>query len=108
MDSVLSCHIMLVAWIREVVDLDVVLHAFTYEAQTMLPYNNRVDSALTDEELALEILGLVDEAGLCISLRIGVRMIHITLSVHNLIPFPVDYRTSGHSHLEYIRVVGYQ
>ena len=104
-DSVLAHYIMLGAWIREVIYLHVVLDAFADEAEAVLPYDYRVDCSLTDEKLALEILRLVDEAGLCKSFRVSVRMVHVSFSIHDLIPFPVDYRASCNSHLEYVRVV---
>ena len=105
MDSVLSHHIMLCARIWEIVYLYIVLDAFAYEAQTMLPYDHRVNSTLADKQLALEILGLVDEACLCISFRITFRMIHIAFSIHHLVPFPVDYRTACYSYLEDVRII---
>jgi hypothetical protein len=103
--SVLAGNIVLMARVREIIDLNVILDTFSYEAEAVLPYDYRIDSTLTDQELALEILRLVDEAGLCVSFRIGCRIVHITLSIHYLIPFPVDYRTSGYSDLEYVRIV---
>ncbi len=92
--------------IREVVHLDIVLYAFAHKAQTVFPYDYRVNRALAYEQLALEVLRLVEQAGLCIAFRIGVRMIHVAFSVHYLIPFPVYDRASCHSHLEYVWPVG--
>ena len=74
----------------------------------MLPYNDRIDSALADKEFALEVRSLVDEACLCISLRIALRMVHVSFAVHYLIPLPVDNRTACNTDLEYIRIVGDQ
>jgi hypothetical protein len=108
MYSVLAGYIMLMARIREVVHLYVVLDAFSYEAEAVFPNDYRVDGALADEKLALEILGLVDEAGLGITFRIGGRIVHVTLTVHYLVPLPVDYRTSGNSYLEHVRIVSDQ
>ena len=68
-DSVLAHHIMLSTWVREVVYLYIVLDALSDEAEAVFPYHYRVDRSLTDKKLALEILGLVDEAGLFVSLR---------------------------------------
>ena len=107
-DSVLAHHIMLGTWVREIIYLYIVLDALSDEAEAVLPYYYRVDRSLADKKLALEILGLVDEAGLCISLRIDVRVVHVAFAVHYFVPFPVDYRSSGHSHLEDIRIIGYQ
>ena len=108
MDSVFSTYVMLVTWVREVVHLYIVLHAFAYETEAVFPYDYRVDCALADEKLAFEVLGLVDEACLRISLRIGVRVVHIALAIHHFIPFPIDHRTACNAYLEDIRIVGYQ
>ena len=69
-NPVFAAYIVLVARVREVVDLYSVHHADAYEAEAVLPQNDRVDGSLADEKLALEVLGLVDEAGLLIALRI--------------------------------------
>ena len=108
MDSVLSCHIVLVARVREIIHLHIVLHAFAYETEAVFPYDYRVDCALADEKLAFEVLGLVDEACLRLSLRIGVWMVHIALAVHHFVPLPVDHRTAGNAYLEYVRIIGNQ
>ena len=105
MDPVLAHHIVLGARIWEIVHLNIVLHAFTYETQTVLPHDHRVNRALTDEKLALEILCLADEACLRITFRIPLRMVHISLSIHHLVPFPVNHRTACDSNLEDFRVV---
>ena len=73
MDSVLAHNIMFSARIREIVYLDIVLDAFPDEAETVFPYYYRVDCTLTDEKLALQILSLIDEACLCVTIRIAFR-----------------------------------
>ena len=75
MNSVPSHHIVLGAWIWEVVDLYIVHDAFPDEAEAMLPNNYGVHCTLADKELALEILRLVDEACDLISVRICFRMV---------------------------------
>ena len=74
----------------------------------MLPKDYGINCALADQKLALQVLGLVDQACPCISFRIAFRMVHVSLAVHDLVPFPVDYRASGYSDLEYVRIVGYK
>ena len=69
-NPVFAAYIVLVARVREVVDLYSVHHACADETEAVLPQNDRVDGSLADEKLALEVLGLVDEAGLLIALRI--------------------------------------
>ena len=61
MQGITTIDIMLGAWIREVINLDVVLDAFPYKAQTVLPYDNRVDCSLTYEKLAFQVLGFIDD-----------------------------------------------
>ena len=99
---------MLVAWIREVVYLYIVYNTCSYEAETVLPKHNWVDGSLTDEKFALEVLCLVDEACLLVAFRIDVRMIHVSLAIHYLIPFPVDHRATGNCYLEDVRIIGDQ
>ena len=108
MYSVLAHYIVLSAWVREIVNLYVVLDAFADEAQAMLPYHHRINRSLADKKFSLKVFGFVDESCLGISFSVNFRVVHITLSIHHLVPFPVDDRSSGHSHLEDVRVVGYQ
>jgi len=42
-----------------------------------------------------------------ISVGIGLRRVHITLSVHHLVPFPVDDRSTGDTHLEDLGMRGH-
>ena len=60
MHPVLSSDIMLMTRIREIVHLDIALHAFADEAQAMLPKYDRVDGPLAYQQLAFQVLGLVD------------------------------------------------
>lgn len=107
-DSVASSYVVLMAWVREIVNLYIIHHACADKAEAVLPQHYRIDGSLTDQQLALEVLGLVDEAGLFISLGIDSGVVHISFSVHHLIPFPVDHGTSCYGYLEYVRIVGYQ
>ena len=54
MHPVLSADIVFVARIREIVNLDVVLHAFAYEAQAVLPKDDGVDGSLANQQLSLQ------------------------------------------------------
>ena len=103
MYPVLTHDIVLMARIWEVIHLDVVLDTLSYKAEAVFPYDNRIDCTLADEKLTLEILCLVDEACLCVSFRIYLRIVHVAFSIHHLIPFPVDHRASGYGNLEYFR-----
>ena len=74
----------------------------------MLPYDGIVDCALADEKLALEVFGLAEQGSGPETVRIALGILHIALSVHDFVPFPVDYRPSGNSDLERLRVIGHQ
>ena len=108
MHSVLASDVVLVTRVWEIIHLNIVHHACSDKTETVLPEDYRVYGALTYEQLALEVLRLVDQTCLLVSLRIDMRTVHVTLSIHDLIPLPVDDRTSCYSDLEYIRVVGYE
>lgn len=87
MNPVTSEDIVLSAWVREVIHLNLVLDAFADEIQAVLPEYSIVDDTLTDEQFALQVLGLVDEACCRIAIRIALHGIHIPLSVHDFVPF---------------------
>ena len=74
-DALLAPHVVLCLRVREEVNLDIVIDAFLYEAQAVLPYYNRVDNALAYEKLALEVLSLVDEAYLCVTFSVDLRVV---------------------------------
>ena len=70
-DSVRAHHIVLCAWVREIVDLHIVLDALADEAEAVFPYDYRIHGSLAYKQLALQVFCLVDEARLGIALRIG-------------------------------------
>ena len=106
MNAVAANDVVLVAGIGEVVYLDVVHHALAHKAQTMLPQHHGVDCTLTDEQFALQVLGLIDKRGLGKALGVGGLGLHIALAIHHLIPFPINYGASCNSHLEHFGIVG--
>ncbi len=59
-DSVLAHDVVFCAWIWEIVDLDIVLDAFSDKAETVLPYDYRVYCSLTDQELSFEGIDLAN------------------------------------------------
>ena len=52
-DPVLAHHIVLGAWIWEIIHLNIILDTFSDEAEAMLPNHHRIDSTLTDQKLTL-------------------------------------------------------
>ena len=78
------------------------------ELQCMLRYHRGVVHADDNLQLALQVFGLVDKTRLLVALRILFWRVHITLTVHHLVPFPVDNRAACHTHLEDLGISGHQ
>ena len=76
MDSVPAQHIVLRARIREIIHLDIVLYAFPYETEAVLPQNHIVHGTLAYQELALQIIRLVYQAGQGIAFRVYMTSYH--------------------------------
>ena len=92
--------------IGEVVHLHVVLDALLDEAERVLPHDGAVHGALADQELALQVLRLVDEARFRKTLRVRCLRVHVAFAVHDLVPLPIDDRAAGDGHLEHVGIVG--
>ena len=108
MDTGMTTHVVLLTRVGEEVGLCAGLDTGVEERQTMLGDDSVVVVARDDLESALQILGLVDEAGLGIAFGIRLRGTHVALTIHHLVPFPVDDRASCYANLEYVRIVGHQ
>ena len=108
MDAGMTSHVVLLTRVGEEVWLCAGFDAGIEEGETMLRHDGVVVVACDDLQLAFQVLRLVDETGLGIAFGIRFRSSHIALAVHHLIPFPVDDRTSGYTHLEHIGIVGHQ
>ena len=72
----------------------------------MLWYYDRVIQSDDDLKLTLQVFSLGQKRGLSIAFWIGLWGIHVTFSIHNLIPFPVNYWSTSHCYLEDIRIIG--
>ena len=103
-----TAHVVWLAGICEEVRLSACLDASLDELQAMLWHHGLVVETLDYLQLALQVLGLAQQRSLLISFRVGLRGVHVSLTVHHLIPFPVDDRSSSHTHLEDIGMVGHQ
>ena len=57
--------------VGEVVYGDIQVYALLNKAEAVLPHHGVVDGTLADEQLALEVLGLVDEGSGCKALGVG-------------------------------------
>ena len=106
MYPVLAHHIVLGTWVWEIIDLHIILDALSDQAETVLPYYDRIDRSLSYQQLAFQVLGLVYQTCPAVSFWVVVRMIHVPFSIHDFIPFPVYHGTSGYAYLEYVRIIG--
>ena len=103
-NTVSTANIVLMGGIGEIVQLHAGLDAGLNKTQAVLPYDSVVYGTLTNQQFAFQVFGAWNQAGALKSFRVGSLSLHIALSVHDLIPFPVYYRSSGHTHLEYFRI----
>ena len=108
MDPPSSKNIVLGAGIGEVVELGSILDTLLDETQAVLPDNGVVDRSLADEKLALEVGGVLDEACLLETFWIRLRSVHVALTIHNLVPFPVDDGSACDSYLEGFGIMGHE
>ena len=108
MNAGMSAHVVLLAWIGKEVGLRASLDTGIEERQTVLRYNGVVVIARNNLQLTLQVASLVDEAGLLVPLRILLGCVHIAFTIHHLVPFPVDDRTTGHTHLEDVGIVQHE
>ena len=108
MDSVTAVNVVGSCGIGEIIHRNEAVNALLDEGETVLPDHGIVHGALADEEFALQICGLVDKGSGLKAIRIGLRGIHIALSVHDLVPLPVNDGTARNAHLEHVRIGGHQ
>ena len=92
----------------EVIHLDVLFDAALDETQAVLPDDGVVDRSLAYQQFSLQIGRLSDETGGSETIRICFLCVHVPFSVHDFVPFPVDYGTSGDTDLESLRIVRHQ
>ena len=76
----MTTHIVLFARIGKEIRLGASLHAGIEERQTVLWHHRRIVVTRDDLQLAFQILGLGDEAGLRVAFRVVVWCTHVTLT----------------------------
>ena len=108
MHTLVSHHVVSLAWIDEEVGLCASFGTCVDERQGVLGNNRRVVHTDDNLQFALEVLGHRDERTSLDTLLVGVGSAHVSLAIHHLIPSPVDDRTSSHSHLEHVGIVGHK
>ena len=108
MNTGMAAHVMLFTRVGEEVWLSACLDTGVEERQTMLGYHRRVVVPRDNLQLTFQILGFAYETDLGIAFGIILGGAHIALTIHHLIPLPVDDGASGHSNFKHVGVVGYQ
>ena len=108
MHALMSAHVVRLSGIGKEVGLSACLDAFGYKREALLRHHGGVVVSRDDLKFAFQVFRFLQQAALGIAFWIGLRRIHVALSIHDFIPFPVDDRAASHSHLEHIRVIGHQ
>ena len=107
MGTLMTSHIVRFARVDEIIGLSTIQYALVQERTSVLGYHCGIIFSDNDLQSSFQVLGLGNQAGLGVSLRIGLRGVHVTLAVHHFIPTPVDDRTTSYAYLEYVRMVGH-
>ena len=106
--ALVSAHVVWFAGIDEEVRLCACFYACSEERQAVLWHHRCVVVSRDDLQLAFQLSGLRYQRCLLVALGIGLRRVHVALTVHHLIPSPVDDGPSSHAHLEHLGIVGHQ
>ena len=107
MDAGMASHIVFLAWIGKEIGLGASLDAGVEEGETVLGNNGVVVVTSNDLKLAFQVLGLADEAALGIAFWVVLRRAHVALAIHDLIPLPIDDRSTSYANLENVRIIGH-
>ena len=108
MSTLMSTHIVRLARINKEVGLCASCNTSLEECEAMLWHNSSIVVTGNYLQSALKILCLIEQRGLLVTLGVGLRSIHIALTIHHLIPMPVDNRTTSYANLEYVGIVGHK
>ena len=104
MHTLVPCHVVTLSGISVEVGLCAGLGAGIQELQRVLGNADRVVHADDNLQFALQILGLVDAAGLFVALGVLLRCVHVALAIHYLVPLPVYDRATGNTYLKDVGV----
>ena len=108
MSALMTSHVVRLARIDEEVWLGACCDASLEEGEAVLWHYGHIVQALDNLQLALQVLCLIEQRGLPVTLWVGLWGVHIALAIHHLVPVPVDYRTACYAYLEHVRIVGHQ
>ncbi len=108
MSALMTSHVVRLARIDEEVWLSACCDTSLEEGEAVLWHYSHIVQALDNLQLALQVLCLIEQGGLPVTLWVGLWSVHIALAIHHLVPVPVDNRTACYAYLEHVRVVGHQ
>ena len=86
MSALRTSHVVRLARIDEEVWLGACCDASLEEGEAVLWHYCHIVQALYDLQLALEVLGLVEQGGFLVAFRVGLWCVHIAFAIHPLIP----------------------
>lgn len=104
MHTVPAYHVMLVSGVDEKVGMRACTNRRFQELQAVLHHHYRIFVTVNDKQPRFQPAGFVQQTCLRLTVRILLRCIHVTFTVHHFVIFPVDHRTTGNAHLKYLRV----
>ena len=107
MDAGMASHVVFLARVGKEIWLGASLDAGIEEREAVLGNDGVVVVACDNLQFAFQVLGLADEAGLGVAIGIILGRTHITLTIHHLVPFPVDDGTTCHAYLENVGIIGH-
>ena len=108
MHAVAAQHVVLVAGVDEEVGIRTCVHTGFHERQGVLGHASVVVVVVDNHQVAFEVGSQVLQVALLVTIRIGLRCVHIAFAVHHLIVAPVDDGSACHAHLEDFGVAQHQ
>ena len=108
MHTVAPHHVVPVAGIDEEVGMRPLVDAGFQEGVGHLGDTDGIVAAMDDEQAALQVAGLLQEAAVLISLGVALGGVHVALAVHHFVVFPIGDGATGHTHLEHVGIGEHQ
>ena len=107
-DALVAHHVVALAGIDVEVGLGTGGDTGFKEAVGVLGHNGGVVEADDDLQAAFEVGSAMDAACASVAFGVGLRGVHVALTIHDLVPLPVDDGTAGYADYEDIGMVGHQ
>ena len=88
MSALMASHVVRLARIDEEVGLGTGCDTCLQEGEAVLWHYGHIVQALDNLQLTLQVLGLIEQGCLLVTLWVGLWGIHIALAIHHLVPVP--------------------